>query len=222
LGVAGNNPFARATQRSRVQARCRAALVLAALAGLALLAGMPSAAAHPESAAPSLRPDVVRAGHEPAVVQPHTQWQGFIDLRAGTNVTSAYYQVCRVGQACFAPPTPAAALVQGDGTVTFRFDTSTYLANGQPVDYEPGWRVGVTWVLEERLSNGTFQSTRFPEGPDILSEECQGGAASACAEAHYLAFDIADAPTKEAPALPASGLAGAFAAAAALARRRRD
>ena len=169
--------------------RTGAGPLLAAAALAALLLATP-ALAHPESAAPSLRPDVVRAGHLPETVQPHTQWEGFLELEPGTNVTAAYYQVCRVGEACFAPPTEAMetdAYGEGRG---FRFDTSTYLANGQPVDYEAGWRIGVTWVLEERLANGTTQMVRFPAGPDVLSPECQGEAALACAEAHYLAFDI--------------------------------
>jgi hypothetical protein len=167
-------------------------LLLGVLGVLAALA-MP-ASAHPESAAPSLRPDVVRAGHDPVVVQPHTQWQGFLELKPDSNVTAAYYQVCRVGQACFAPPTPA----QKVGT-SFRFDTSEYLANGRPVDYEAGWRVGVTWILEERLPNGTLAAVRFPVGPDVTSPACQGEAALPCAEAHYLAFDI-PAETRGSPA----------------------
>lgn len=168
----------------------------ACVAGLALLLAAAGAAAHPESAAPSLREDVVRAGHEPAVVEPHTQWRGFLELDGSTNVTAAYYQVCRVGQACFAPPTPATMAEADPGKpvaeqrVRFSFDTAEYLANGRPVDYEAGWRIGVTWILEERLANGTTQLARFPMGPDVLSPECQGDAALPCAEAHYLAFDI--------------------------------
>lgn len=174
-----------------MQARARPVVAIAALA--ALLAVAAPSGAHPESAAPSLRPDVVRAGHDPEVVEPHTQWQGFLELREDTNVTAAYYQVCRVGQACFAPPTPADRLHRDlASTVTFRFDTSTYLANGQPVDYEPGWRIGVKWILEERADDGSTRVAYFPDGPEVESPACQGDAAMACAEAHYLAFDIRD------------------------------
>ncbi|MFA5943407.1 MAG: hypothetical protein WC876_02960 [Candidatus Thermoplasmatota archaeon] len=184
---------------------------LVVLATLAL--GLP-ATAHPESAAPQLRADVLGAGHDPVVVAAHTQWQGFLALAPGSNVTAAFYQVCRVGQACFAPPAPAEKT--GD---TFRFDTSAYLANGRPVDYEPGWRLGVTWLLEERLPNGTTQTVRFPVGPDVLAPECQGEAALACAEAHYLAFDIAAEP-RESPGLPGAMLLLVVAALAATVWRR--
>ncbi len=190
-------------------------LLVAALLALALIAA--PAGAHPESAAPSLRPDVLRAGHLPEVVAPHTQWQGFLDLRPDTKVTAAYYQVCRVGQACFAPPAPA----QSVGNGSFRFDTSQYLANGRPVDYQPGWRLGVTWLLEETLPNGTTQAVRFPVGPDVLAPECQGDAALSCAEAHYLAFDL-PAEERSSPDLPipAGVLALALASCVAATRRR--
>ncbi|MHB1261213.1 MAG: hypothetical protein ACYC2H_05805 [Thermoplasmatota archaeon] len=185
--------------------------VLLTLAAVAAPAG-----AHPESAAPSLRPDVLRAGHLPEAVAPHTQWQGFIDLLPESSVTAAYYQVCRVGQACFAPPAPATEV----GNKSFRFDTSQYLANGRPVDYQPGWRLGVTWLLEERLPNGTTQAVRFPAGPDVLAPECQGQAALSCAEAHYLAFDL-PAEERSSPGMRISvGLLALTLAAFAAARRR--
>jgi hypothetical protein len=196
--------------------RPRLALLAIAAIAVTALAVLPApAAAHPESAAPSLRPDVVRAGHEPDVVQPHTQWQGFLEMAPDSNVTAAYYQVCRVGQACFAPPTPAEKV----GT-TFRFDTSGYLANGRPVDYEAGWRLGVTWILEERLANGTTSAVRFPLGPDVESPACQGDAALGCAEAHYLAFDI-PAEERGSPSVPAGLVLAALAVFAAAARRGR-
>lgn len=192
--------------------------IVAAMVLAAWLAMAAPAAAHPESAAPSLRPDVVRAGHVPEVVLPHTQWTGFLDLAPGSNVTAAYYQVCRVGQACFAPPTEAMSVDgYGEGR-SFRFDTSTYLANGRPVDYEAGWRIGVTWILEERLGNGSTQMARFPAGPDVLSPECQGDAAMACAEAHYLAFDIPE-EGRDSPSAPFLGILAAVALAAVLASR---
>jgi hypothetical protein len=202
-----------------VRPASRLTLGLVALA--ALLAAAAPAHAHPESEAPLLRDDVVRAGHEPETVLPHTQWVGFVELEAGTNVTAAYYQVCRVGQACFAPPTPATLVpASGQGGPSFRFDTSTYLANGRPVDYQAGWRIGVTWLFEERLDNGTTQMVRFPEGPDVLAPECQGDAATACAEAHYLAFDI-PAEGRESPVPPVLPLLAALACAVLAARRTR-
>ena len=215
MGLAGNNPFACRAQRRPV----RSSGSLPILAAIVVLVSAIPAAAHPESAAPSLRSDVLRAGHEPAVVPPHTQWQGFLEFRPGSNVTAAFYQICVVGQACFAPPAPATRM-DGDDAVRFDFDTSEYLANGQPVDYQAGWRLGVTWLLEERLPNGTTQSVRFPIGPDVLSPQCQGDAALPCAEAHYLAFDI-PAQQRDSPSVAPASLVFLLLVAAVVAGRRK-
>ncbi|HUR25580.1 MAG TPA: hypothetical protein VM327_06160 [Candidatus Thermoplasmatota archaeon] len=203
------------------------ARVLVAFAAMAAVLLAAPASAHEESAASGLRADVARAGHEPDVVAPHTQWRGFLELEAGSNVTAAYFQVCRVGQACFAPPTPATLQPGGGGSETqgskgstFRFDTSDYLANGRPVDYEAGWRLGVTWLLEERLANGSSRLVRFPSGPDVLSPGCQGDAAMACAEAHYLAFDV-PAASRPSPSPSAAMTALLVVATSLVALRRR-
>lgn len=166
---------------------------LAAILLVALV--VPVASAYEEAESGLLRPDVVVEGrHEPAIVQPHTQWRGVLVLRPGTPVVSAQYQVCRVGQACFAPPAPAQR--HGD---TFTFDTVNYTANGAPVDYQGGWRIGVQWILTEQDGNGT-RTTLFPEGPAASDPNCLGEAqAVACQERHYIAFDMAPAP-KAAPA----------------------
>src|SRR5688500_3176952 len=74
---------------------------------LAVLLATPSAVAYDETEAPSLRADVLFVWHEPETPRPHTQWRGFIQMHPASNVTEAHYQVCRVGQACFAPPTLA-------------------------------------------------------------------------------------------------------------------
>lgn len=174
----------------------------------------PAASAHPESAAPSLRPDVVAAWHEPAAVEPHTQWHGYLRLEPSTNVTAAAYQICRVGQTCFAPPAPAHRLENG----TWAFDTADYLANGRPVDYGAGWRLGVKWWLTEARPEGNA-TVEFPQGPDVTSDACSGDAALGCAESHYLAFEVA-AAGKGAPA-PAAGWAALGLAALAAAARRR-
>lgn len=167
--------------------------MLLAAAALAWTVAAPPALGHPESAAPSLRPDVVAAWHGPLVVQPHTQWQGFLRLAADSNVTAAAYQVCRVGQTCFAPPTPA----RTDGQGLWSFDTMDYTVGGRPVDYQAGWWLGVKWWLNETRSDGTQHLVGFPTGPDPLSAACMGDQALACAEAHYLAFDVAR-PAKDA------------------------
>jgi hypothetical protein len=170
-----------------------------ALALLPLLALLPVAAAHAEADAGLLRPDVLRAGHAPEMVQAHTQWQGFLVLRPGHSVTAAQYQICRVGSACFAPPAPARRV----GDDTFTFETAAYQAGGKPIDYQPGWRLGVQWILTERAGNATRQ-TLFPEGPSPTDAGCAGDQmALACQERHYLAFDVAPA----AKGAPAPGLA---------------
>lgn len=164
-----------------------ALLVLLALAA-------PLAAAWPESAAPSLRPDVAVAWHAPAEVQPHTQWQAFLQLAPASNVTAVQYQVCRVGEpACFAPPHPAARLANG----TWAFDTRDYKAGGQPVDYQPGWRLGVKWLLQE--GDGTA-FVAFPPGTPLEDPSCRGDGAAACLESHYLTFQVAGSPASSPPA----------------------
>jgi hypothetical protein len=171
-----------------------------AVALLLLLALAPVAAAYDEQDAGLLRPDVARAGHTPETVQPHTQWHGFLVLRPGHAVVSAQYQICRVGQACFAPPAPAAR----EGNDTFTFSTAAYLANGKPVDYQAGWRIGVQWILTERNATGGTRQAAFPEGPGPTDPACAGDQqALACQERHYLAFEMPPAPkAAPAPALP--------------------
>lgn len=180
-----------------------------ALALAALVLVVP-AAAHNEADAVLLRPDVVAAGHDPAAVQPHTQWSGWLQLAPGSNVTAASYQICRVGSACFAPPAPATR----DGDV-FRFNTTAYLANGQPIDFQPGWRIGVQWVLTEG-SGPAARAVLFPEGLSATDASCQGAAALACQESHYLAFSLPAALST-----PGVGLAMVLAFVAAAATRRR-
>jgi hypothetical protein len=176
--------------------------LLAWLALLALPALLPAAAAYDEQDAGLLRPDVLEASHSPGVVQPHAQWRGTLVLRPGHQVLAAQYQICRVGQACFAPPAPA----QRVGNDTFTFDTADYLANGHPVDYQAGWRIGVQWILTERDGNQT-RSVPFPAGPGPSDPGCAGdGQALACQERHYLAFEMPPAE-KGAPALGAPLLA---------------
>jgi hypothetical protein len=168
---------------------------LAILLALGALAGLPAAVAHAESEAPTLRPDVVRAWHAPDFPLPHTQWTGSLQLAPDSNVTAAYFQICRVGSACFAPPAAATDV----GNHTFRFDTRDYLAGGKPVDYQAGWELGVVWLLDERLPNGTLHAQEFPVGPDLASSQCQGDAAAACAEAHYLVVWIPLVPHVKGP-----------------------
>jgi hypothetical protein len=175
---------------------------LALAAGLLLLAV--STQAYPESAAPSLNPLVKAAWHEPEVVKAGTQWRGFLQLQENHSVERAHYQVCNVGDGfCFAPLTPAHHI----GNDTFSFDTNDYLANGVPVHWKAGWRVGVHWYLEHRDGNTTW----IPRAPPAVDEQVP-------LEDLYLTFDI-PADKKGAPGLAAASLIVAVAGAARLRRR---
>ncbi len=181
------------------------ALAVAVVAAIATIA--PGAAAHQESAAQVLRPDVAAVGHTPEAPAPHSQWSGFLALRPGSNVTAASFQICRVGSSCFAPPAPA--LRDGD---TFRFNTSSYLADGRAVDYQAGWRVGVVWFLTEGTGLHARNVT-FPVGKAAEDPACLGAAALACQEDHYFAFDMpAAAAGTPSLTLPACALLVAAAA----------
>ena len=181
--------------------------LLAILCAVAAALAAP-ALAHSEAAAPSLDPRVEAAWHEPAVVEPHTQWQGFLQLRTGADVVSASYQICRVGLACFAPPAQAVRDVDG----ALRFDTTDYTVAGpdgaRPVDYQAGWRVGVKWLLTDAGGN----TTSLPP-----SAHCAADAGAECLEAEYLAFDIASPASRSTPLGPLSLLG--VAAALMVARR---
>jgi hypothetical protein len=175
---------------------------LLAFAAFGLL--LPTAAAYDEQDAGLLPPHyVLSARHEPTLVPAHSQWHGVLVLRPGHPVVAAQYQVCRVGNACFAPPAPA----QRSGADTFRFDTANYTAGGHAIDYQAGWRIGVQWLLTEKTANAT-RVVAFPLGPEAGDPACAGdGAALACQERHYLAFDMEPAP-RAVPALGAPALLG--------------
>lgn len=155
------------------------------------------------------RSDVVRVWHEPPTVQPGTQWRGFIQFSVGNAMENVSYQICRVGFSCFAPPTPADRL----NATTWTFDTNRYLSasSRQPVSWEAGWRVGMRFVLSERLPNGTLASDGFPKG---LANDTN-------LEYHYLAFDMPPAPPKRGVPGPSLTVAGASIAVAGLLARRR-
>ncbi|MES2154337.1 MAG: hypothetical protein V4510_04305 [bacterium] len=184
---------------------------LVLIAAVVMLVVWAPAAAHDEAEAPTLRPDVLSAGHEPALVAPHTHWSGWLTMRPGSNVTAAAFQICRVGASCFAPPMPAVR--DGD---TFRFNTSSYLAGGHPVDFQPGWHLGVEWVLTEG-AGASARTALFPDGPAADDPACAGSAAFACQEQHYLAFRVVD----ESHGTPAAPLAVLIVALSLLSWRRR-
>lgn len=207
---------------------------------LAVLLLAPLAAAYPESQASAVRvaeggPDDVEAvWHEPAVVQPGTQWQGYIRFRPNHTIEQVKVQICDVGRVCFAPPIPIERLggnssehsgMEHDATMeatgledgrTWTFNTTDYrdTLSGRPIEYRAGWRLGMQFILSERLANGTVVDTKFPNGsqnPDDL-------------EFHYFAFDMPKASGRDAPGPGLPGLAAMLALAAVAAggsRRRR-
>ncbi len=160
----------------------RGALVLVLVAA----ATLPPATGWSELEAPRLDSRVLQAGHAPDVVQPHMQWNGYVVVSEASNVTDVSYQVCRVGFSCFAPPAPA----QPRGSGIWTFDTANYTVAGpegsKPVDYQAGWRIGVTWIL--RAENGTTWSV-----PPVHT--CGPADAARCLEDDYLVFQIAQSPT---------------------------
>ena len=181
---------------------------------LAFIFLFPAASGYPESVAPEVRvaeggpDDVEGVWHEPPVVEPGTQWEAFIRFRTGHSVEGVMVQICDVGRACFAPPTPMLALPDGR---TWTVNTTDYRdTSGHPIRYEAGWRLGMYFILSERLANGSLASTGFPEGTaDPLDYE-----------SHYLAFNMPAASSKGAPGTPIVLVALFLFAAAAAARRR--
>jgi hypothetical protein len=161
------------------------------LAAFLAVAAAPGASGHDEAQAPALDPRIAMTWHEPASVPPGTQWEGFLRLAPGHNVTAAYYQVCRVGQTCFAPPTPAEAV----GNDTFAFDTTDYTVGGEPVEYQAGWRLGVKWCLQAAQD----------EAGDCTWVPAQDSPAP---EDHYFVFQVQGQPgnSAAAPSLPLLGL----------------
>lgn len=153
-----------------------------------------AAQAYPESEASAVRvseggpDDVERVWHEPATVPPGTQWEGFIRFRANHSIEQVKMQICDVGRVCFAPPIPIRAMPDG---LTWMFNTTEYrdTLSGRPIEYEAGWRLGVQFILTERLANSTLVDTRLPQGlanPDDL-------------EFHYFAFDMPKSSSRNTP-----------------------
>lgn len=172
------------------------------------------AQAYPESEASVVRvseggpDDVERVWHEPPLVQPGTQWQGYIRFKANHTVEQVKVQICDVGRVCFAPPIPIHLMPDGR---TWTFNTTEYrdTLSRRPIEYEAGWRLGMQFILSERLANGTLLDTRLPEGlenPENL-------------EFHYLAFDMPPATEKNAPGLGVPALVFVVALAVGLRRR---
>jgi len=173
-----------------------APLAAAALVASLVVLALP-ATAWSEADAPKMDGRVLSAWHDPQVPQADAPWHAFLQLKPESNVTGVLFQVCRVGKACFGPP----AAAEDMGNATFGFASS--LAGGSsPVDFAPGWHIGIKWYLRD--ANGTL--TELPPSPEGMPE-CVDPAALACQEAHYLTFDLAPATPSPAPPALVFGVA---------------
>lgn len=188
---------------------------------LAVLLVLP-ATAYDESEAPAVDPRIERVWHEPAVPAPGQQWQGWIAFVPGHDVTEVLYQVCNVGVACIAPPTPAVRL----NDTTWTYDTADYTdPQGNPVpwgddtlDGGRDWRVGTQFFLRT-ADNDTLQAV--PHGENLSSPACEGRYRE-CSETHYFAWDMPAGPVGAGRDAPAPLLAPALLLVALALRRRHD
>jgi len=198
---------------------------------LAVALWLPQATAYDEGEAAQHDGRIDAVWHEPAMPPPGTQWHGFIRFVEGHNVTDVRYQICRVGQVCFAQPTLAERVDDNMWT----FDTADYKAGRNAVDWgrnhpgdQPGdWRVGVKYYLFTDGQDTDYRNgTLVPTGLALDDPRCvEGGELTwvECDETHYFAFDLTAerAGGNGAPGLPIAGLLVAVVAAAWLVRRER-
>lgn len=165
-------------------------------AALLALLLVPMAMAVPEADAPQIDSRIAEVWHTPDVPAPGTQWQGGIRLNEGHNVTEVRYQICRVGQSCFAPPTPASTV---DG-LTWSFDTAEYrepVQNrtvewgiNQPHEGASDWDIGVQYFFITDDSKAGGEPIPHGDGDlppdDCTSEECY----LAWSASHYFVFTM--------------------------------
>lgn len=161
---------------------------------LPLLLLLSSVAAYDEAEAPQVDARVERVWHAPDVPAPGEQWRGWIRFVPGHNVTEVRYQVCDVGRACVAPPTPAVRL----DNETWTYHTSDYTdpLSGTPVPWGDAsqtsgkpWRVGTQFFLDH--ADGS--TAKLPHGLDLAGPECKGRYRE-CSETHYFAWDMPAGP----------------------------
>ncbi len=155
-----------------------------------LLAAPLTVQGYEESEAPQLDPRIAEVWHDPPIPAPGTQWNGYIRFVEGHNITAVSYQICDVGNACFAPPTPA----KQDSENMWSFYTDDYRdpTFDRPIlwgdaSYSGGepWRIGTQFYL----THGDGNLTVVPDGVQLATEECKGRYRE-CAETHYFAWDM--------------------------------
>jgi hypothetical protein len=161
--------------------------VVTALTALFVGASILPAAAHPESEAPTLRPDVVRVGHEPDTPAGHAQFVVFLEPASNASFEQVAVQICLISQiVCIIPPRPA----EFDGA-RWHYDTADFRAAGadRPYRWPPNERIGVQWFLGPR--NASLEELEpFPHGTDLGEPQCKGSreATVQCYETHYFEF----------------------------------
>ncbi len=171
---------------------------------------VPTAAAVAEADAHLVDDRVEAVWHAPDEPQPGTQWTGGLRLAPDTNVTQVLYQICRVGEACFAPPTPANS---ADGR-NWTFDTNDYRDPVQgmliawginlPHQHDTTWEVGVQYFL--RTPNNTAGDP-VPRGIEELPpRDCVDACWDEWSATHYFVFTMpatsAGQETTPAPGIP--------------------
>lgn len=135
---------------------------------------------------------------EPTVVQAGTQFEGFIRFAPDYPVEDVTYQICEVGDACFAIGVP----MEPVGDNTWRFDTADlpkYTNLPRPREYKEGEDIGFSFFVylpDVQREEGFLP---FPDQPKC-SAELPYEEWMACEETQYFVTTIA-AGEKETPGL---------------------
>lgn len=163
---------------------------------LALLLLIPAAAAHDPSDAAAVWSAEIGDGTatisvSPAAPKAGEQFVALLELETDLDIASVTYQMCDVGQTCFAIGYPVPQ--QADGSYLLatadEWMHSEFMADGELRTFAAGERIGWQYFIELADDNGTVLT--FPHG-----EECDVFAPDdewlACQESHYFAVDIED------------------------------
>lgn len=190
------------------------AAMAACLAAVLALLLVPTAAAYEQTDAPRLDARIEKAWASEGVREGQ-QWQAFLQLKPGSNVTAVGYQACIVPGACIIAPRNATRVDER----TWSMDTADYVSPITGEHYPwPAGKVGVKWFLAD--GNLSFHDGQaLPKGLEPDDPQCKDDPA-ACLETHYLTLPVAaDEGGKSAPAGPTVLLAVAVLALAGRMRR---
>lgn len=201
-----------------------AAAFLALLAALLLL--MPTVPAEEPEEAPALWTELygddgvvgLRLGE--GGVAEGEPIQGALTFRDGYGVEDVRYQICRIGESCFAIGVPTH---NESGTWTFdTADIPAAIGRSAPTTYEAGQRIGVQFFVctaaDPPCPENPLEWRFFPVGEEGCVEKETTEAFRACEETHYFGVTIEESRRTPGPGL--LGLVAGLAAVALLARRR--